>query len=155
MFPPSLLSKHHYIVITPYSSTLLLLLLVVPRRCGRQLLAIVLDATYSDTCTFTPSQLPRPTSEAGAVTALAERSKYEKYSCGPQSMPHLHTCGYGDGRPLRTRNSLLPERTRLSPQVDDWPWRSQIFQLPAAKSIQSCTSLFPVCVCITLCHWEL
>ena len=47
------------------------------------------------------------------------------------------------------------ERTRLPLQVDDWPWRSQIFQLPAAKSIQSCTSLFPVCVCITLCHWEL
>ena len=65
------------------------------------------------------------------------------------------TCGYGDGRPLRARNSLLPERTRLPLQVDDWPWRSQIFQLPAAKSIQSCTSLCPVCVCITLCHWEL
>ena len=74
---------------------------------------------------------------------------------GHQTMPHLHTCGYGDGRPFRARNSLLPERTRLPLQVDDWPWRSQIFQLPAAKSIQSCTSLFPVCVCITLCHWEL
>ena len=47
---------------------------LVQWRCGRLL---VCDATCPDT--FAPSHLPRDTSEAGAVAALAEQSKHEKY----------------------------------------------------------------------------
>ena len=47
---------------------------LVPWRRGRLL---VWDATCSNT--FAPSHLSRATSEAGAVAALAERSKHEKY----------------------------------------------------------------------------
>ena len=48
---------------------------LVPWRSGRLL---VWDTTCPDT--FAPSHLPSATREAGAVTALAERSKQEKYT---------------------------------------------------------------------------
>ena len=48
---------------------------LVPWRSGRLL---VWDATCPDT--FAPSHLPSATREAGAVAALAEQSKKEKYA---------------------------------------------------------------------------
>ena len=70
---------------------------LVPWKNGRLL---VWDATCPDT--ISPSHLPSATREAGAVAALAERSKQEKYTalnqcratgkycCSDENNGHLH-----------------------------------------------------------------
>ena len=72
---------------------------LVPWRSGRLL---VWDATCPDT--FASSHLPSATREAGAVAALAEWSKQEKYIRSPQPTPHLHTGDHRDSRPFWARD---------------------------------------------------